>query len=87
VTVVLLPAGLDASTIRKSVARSTGIAIAGAQGDFWKPRMLRIGTLGFVTHADVARCLRALEVALAEAGWSPVTAQSRVAAGLPIPLN
>jgi len=87
VTVVLLPAGLDASTLRKSVARSTGIAIAGAQGDFWKPRMLRIGTLGFVTQADVARCLRALEVALADAGWSAAIAQSRVAAGLPIPVN
>jgi aspartate aminotransferase-like enzyme len=71
VTVGILPAGLDAGAIRKAVARNTGIAIAGAQGDYWKPRMLRIGTLGFTTHADVVRCLRALRQALAEAGYTP----------------
>jgi aspartate aminotransferase-like enzyme/phosphoglycerate dehydrogenase-like enzyme len=68
VTVAILPPGLEASAIRKAVARNTGIAIAGAQGDFWKPRMLRIGTLGFVTRADAVRCLRALGVALEAAG-------------------
>ena len=73
VTVVILPAGLDAGTIRKSIARNTGIAVAGAQGDYWKPRMLRIGTLGFTTHADVVRCLRALRQALAEAGYTPAS--------------
>ena len=77
VTVVILPAGLDAGAIRKSIARSTGIAVAGAQGDYWKPRMLRIGTLGFTTRADVVRCLRALRQALAEAGYTP-TPDARV---------
>ena len=74
VTVVILPQGLDASAIRKTVARNTAIAIAGAQGDFWKSRMLRIGTLGFVTRTDVTRCLRALRTALAEAGHAPSSA-------------
>jgi len=71
VTVVLLPPGIDASRIRKIVARESAIAIAGAQGDYWKPRMLRIGTLGFVSRTDIARCLRALRSALAEVGYSP----------------
>jgi aspartate aminotransferase-like enzyme/phosphoglycerate dehydrogenase-like enzyme len=71
VTVVILPPAIDASAIRKLVAKETAIAIAGAQGDYWKPRMLRIGTLGFVSRSDVARCLRALRVALADAGYSP----------------
>ena len=71
VTVVILPTGLDAGAIRKSIARNTGIAVAGAQGDYWKPRMLRIGTLGFTTRADVVRCLRAVRQALAEAGYTP----------------
>ena len=70
VTVVILPLGLDASAIRKRIARHTGIAVAGAQGDYWKPRMLRIGTLGFTTRADVVRCLRALRVALTETGYA-----------------
>jgi aspartate aminotransferase-like enzyme/phosphoglycerate dehydrogenase-like enzyme len=70
VTVVILPEGLDASSIRKAIARHSGIAVAGAQGDYWKSRMLRIGTLGFVTRADVVRCLRALRTALAEAGYA-----------------
>jgi aspartate aminotransferase-like enzyme len=68
VTVVLLPEGLDAGAIRKRIARHTGIAVAGAQGDYWKSRMLRIGTLGFTTRSDVVRCLRALRLSLEEAG-------------------
>jgi aspartate aminotransferase-like enzyme/phosphoglycerate dehydrogenase-like enzyme len=78
VTVVILPAGIDASAIRKLVAKNTGIAIAGAQGDFWKPRMLRIGTLGFVDRSDVARCLRALRQALAEVGYAATPASDVV---------
>jgi alanine-glyoxylate transaminase/serine-glyoxylate transaminase/serine-pyruvate transaminase len=78
VTVAILPAGISASSIRKSMARETGIEIAGAQGDYWKPRMIRIGTLGFVTHSDVVRCLRALDAALADAGHSGERASSDV---------
>ena len=68
VTVVILPERLAASAIRKSMARETAIEVAGAQGDYWKPRMIRIGTLGFVSQSDVIRCLRVLRRALAEAG-------------------
>ncbi len=76
VTVVILPPGIDAPLIRKLVAKESAIAIAGAQGDYWKPRMLRIGTLGFVSRSDVARCLRTLRGALAGAGYSPAPADA-----------
>ena len=76
VAVVLLPAGVNASTIRKAIARHTGITVAGAQGDYWKSRMLRVGTLGFVSRADVVRCLRALRLALVEAGHTPWPSES-----------
>jgi aspartate aminotransferase-like enzyme/phosphoglycerate dehydrogenase-like enzyme len=66
VTVVVVPEELSAPAIRKAVAKETGIALAGAQGDYWKARSFRIGTLGFVTRADIRRALRALRVALAE---------------------
>jgi aspartate aminotransferase-like enzyme len=64
VTVALLPDGVSASAVRKAMARETAIAVAGAQGDYWKARMIRIGTLGFVSASDLTRCLRALGTAL-----------------------
>jgi aspartate aminotransferase-like enzyme/phosphoglycerate dehydrogenase-like enzyme len=67
VTVVVVPPELSAPAIRKAVAKETGIALAGAQGDYWKARSFRIGTLGFVTHSDIRRALRALRVVLADA--------------------
>jgi aspartate aminotransferase-like enzyme len=79
VTVCLLPDGISASSIRKAMARETGIAVAGAQGDYWKPAMIRIGTLGFVTESDAVRCLRALGAALAEAGHSADAVDTRSA--------
>jgi aspartate aminotransferase-like enzyme/phosphoglycerate dehydrogenase-like enzyme len=68
VTVAVLPEGLSASAIRRSMAQETAIEVAGAQGDYWKPKMIRIGTLGFVSEADVVRCLRALGRSLAMSG-------------------
>jgi aspartate aminotransferase-like enzyme len=77
VTVALLPEGMSASTIRKAVARETAIEVAGAQGDYWKARMIRIGTLGFVSEPDLVRCLRALGRTLALSGHSPVDGVSK----------
>jgi aspartate aminotransferase-like enzyme len=62
VTPAFVPEGLTASELRKQLERQYGIAIAGAQGDYWKRQMIRIGHLGFVYPHDVARCLRALAV-------------------------
>jgi aspartate aminotransferase-like enzyme len=82
VTVVLLPAGVNASALRKAIAGHTGIAVAGAQGNYWKSRMLRIGTLGFVSRADVVRCLRGLRLALVEAGYTPRSSESLAIPGM-----
>jgi len=62
VTPALVPEGITASDLRKALERQYGIAIAGAQGDYWKREMVRIGHFGFVYLSDVARCLRALRV-------------------------
>jgi aspartate aminotransferase-like enzyme len=62
VTPALVSDGASAPELRKQVQALYGIAIAGAQGDYWKAQMIRIGHLGFVYPADVARCLRALRV-------------------------
>jgi aspartate aminotransferase-like enzyme len=62
VTPALVSEGASAPELRKQVQALYGIAIAGAQGDYWKGQMIRIGHLGFVYPADVARCLRALRV-------------------------
>jgi aspartate aminotransferase-like enzyme len=62
VTPALVAEGMTAPELRKQVQALYGIAIAGAQGDYWKGQMIRIGHLGFVYPADIARCLRALRV-------------------------
>jgi aspartate aminotransferase-like enzyme len=77
VTPAFLPDGLDAPDLRKRLEAEYGIAIAGAQGDYWSRQMIRIGHFGFVYEHDVARCLRGLRVAarsLAEARLSSTTA-------------
>jgi aspartate aminotransferase-like enzyme/phosphoglycerate dehydrogenase-like enzyme len=68
VTPALVPDGASAPELRKQVQALYGIAIAGAQGDYWKAQMIRIGHLGFVYPADVARCLRALRVLRRDTG-------------------
>jgi aspartate aminotransferase-like enzyme len=67
VTPMLLPSGVNASTLRKQLEELYGFSIAGAQGDYWKQQMVRIGHLGFVYEADIARCLRGLRTLLADA--------------------
>jgi aspartate aminotransferase-like enzyme len=62
VTPALVADGTSAPEMRKQLQALYGIAIAGAQGDYWKGEMIRIGHLGFVYPTDVARCLRALRV-------------------------
>lgn len=67
VTAALLPPGITAPALRTRLERTYGFSIAGAQGDYWKQRMVRIGHLGFVYETDIARCLRALRILLADA--------------------
>jgi aspartate aminotransferase-like enzyme len=60
VTPGLLPDSVTASFIRKQLEAQYGFSIAGAQGEYWKRQMVRIGHLGFVYDSDIARCLRSL---------------------------
>jgi aspartate aminotransferase-like enzyme len=71
VTPALLPSGLTASSVRKQLEALYGFSIAGAQGDYWKGQMVRLGHLGFVYETDVARCLRGLRKVLAESQREP----------------
>jgi serine---pyruvate transaminase len=79
VTAVVLPPGIHAGALRRALARETGVAVAGAQGDVWKDSMIRIGTLGFVTRGDVVRCMRGLQTALENLG---AAAPREIGAGL-----
>lgn len=76
VTPALLPSGVTASTVRKRLEGVYGFSIAGAQGDYWKSQMVRIGHFGFVYEPDVARCVRGLRTILKE----PVQPGSNIAA-------
>jgi aspartate aminotransferase-like enzyme/phosphoglycerate dehydrogenase-like enzyme len=67
VTPGLLPPEVTASTLRKQLEGLYGISIAGAQGDYWKRQMVRIGHLGFVYEGDIARCLRGVRTLLSDA--------------------
>jgi aspartate aminotransferase-like enzyme len=64
VTPAFVPEGIEAGALRKRLEVEYGIAIAGAQGDYWARRMIRIGHFGFVYPSDVARCLRAVRLIL-----------------------
>ena len=62
VTAVILPKGIKAWDLRKKLAKFYGISIAGAQADYWKENMVRIGHLGFVYKNDMVRFLRAFRI-------------------------
>jgi serine---pyruvate transaminase len=64
VTPVLLPDGTSAKAIREQLDRVWGIFVPGAQTDYWKPRLLRIGHIGYVEPRHIARCMRALRLLL-----------------------
>ncbi len=46
------PEGVDAEELRKSLLASSGIRIAGGQGD-WKGRVIRVGHMGIVSASDI----------------------------------
>ena len=62
VTPAFVADGMAAPDLRKQLQAFYGIAIAGAQGEYWKAQMIRIGHLGFVYPGDLVRCLRALRI-------------------------
>ena len=67
VTVVALqaPAGVDVSTLRKSIHAAQGVVIGGGQARL-KGKIIRIGTMGDLSQTDVLGALGALEIGLLE---------------------
>jgi aspartate aminotransferase-like enzyme len=81
VTPAFVTGGTSAPELRKQLQAFYGLAVAGAQGDYWKAQMIRIGHLGFVYPGDLARCLRALRIVqrrAAAAGNPPLDAPPAV---------
>ena len=67
VTVVALhaPAGVDVPSLRKGIHNAKGIVIGGGQARL-KGKIIRIGTMGDLSQADVLGALGALEIGLLE---------------------
>jgi aspartate aminotransferase-like enzyme len=71
VTVVAMrvPAGLDASAIRSALRERFGVILGGGQAEL-KGKILRMGTMGDLSPADVRFGLRAFAEVLREQGFS-----------------
>jgi aspartate aminotransferase-like enzyme len=68
VTAALVPEGVDAPAVVKRMRDTYGVTIAGGQAEL-KPRLIRIGHLGFYDAPDILIALAALERALADVGF------------------
>lgn len=68
VSAVLVPDTLSAPAVVKTMLDSHGAIIAGGQGEL-KPRLFRIGHIGFFDRSDILTALSALELTLAELDW------------------
>jgi aspartate aminotransferase-like enzyme len=80
VVAIVMPAGIDADAIRKTLREERGIVIGGGQKEL-KGKLIRIGTMGDLTQTDVLGALGAVEIALLEAG-APIHAGVGVQAAL-----
>ncbi len=69
VTVVAarVPAGLDGDAVRRRLREEHGMTLGGGQQEL-KGKIIRIGTMGDLSQADILGMLGALEIALLEAG-------------------
>jgi len=66
-TVVHVPAGLDASALLKKLEKTYGLKLAGGQ-DTLKGKIIRVSHMGYVDQFDVLAALAGLELALLEMG-------------------
>ncbi len=85
VTAVLTPESLPAGDLVRTMLDEHGAIIAGGQAHL-KPRLFRIGHIGFFDRSDILNALSSLELALSKLGQSvepgqAVTAAQRVYAG------
>lgn len=69
VTSVRVPEGIDGNAIVKVMKDRHGVTIAGGQDDY-KGRIFRIGHLGYFGEFDIIVTLAALEMTLAELGYT-----------------
>ena len=63
----VVPEGIDAPAVCKAIRDVYGVTIAGGQEQL-KPRLIRVGHMGFVSRHDVMAGLSALELALRDCG-------------------
>lgn len=68
-TAALVPEGVSAPDVTGAMRDELGVTIAGGQ-EHLKPRLVRMGHLGFISRGDVLAGISALELALARAGAS-----------------
>jgi len=67
VVAIALPDGIDGDAIRTSLRETRGVIVGGGQLAL-KGKIIRIGTMGDLSQADIVGALGALEIALLEAG-------------------
>ncbi len=63
------PAGLDAPTLLKTLRETYGVVLSGGQGEL-TGKIVRMGTMGDVSEADLLGAIGAIELALADCGVS-----------------
>ncbi|HJX02181.1 MAG TPA: hypothetical protein VJ348_03260, partial [Candidatus Humimicrobiaceae bacterium] len=68
VTSIMVPEGIDAKTLTKTMRVKYGVTIAGGQGKL-TGKIIRIGHLGYVGMFDIIVALSALEMTLNELGY------------------
>lgn len=69
VTAVVAPEGINGDKVNKIMKDKHGVVIAGGQGHI-KGKVFRIGHLGYVDKLDLIMTFSALEMTLAELGYS-----------------
>lgn len=81
VTAMKVPQGLDGGTIVQHLRERYRTVIAGARAARQTGKVIRIGTMGMVSEADIIMDLRHLEATLRDLG-QPVAAGAGVRAAL-----
>lgn len=62
------PAGIDVATLRAELREDHGVVLGGGQAEL-KGKIVRMGTMGDLSHVDVLRGLDALGVAMQQQGY------------------
>jgi aspartate aminotransferase-like enzyme len=83
VCVLAMPEGLDGSAVVRHLYREYGTVIAGSRGKL-EGKVIRIGTMGRISEADILTDLEHLEKTLRDLGWKvePGAGEAAVSAAL-----